>query len=133
MDLIFAPFVRKPFSVEAVQVTEENMKEVAKLLGRIETEPSGKVYIEVYKGRVPKVTRVYVGYWLTRLHDNVKNLRVYTTKTFDREFEASPVEEKSDANSGQIQSYPSVDDVLTNEDEGSVEAMDSLEPQVADG
>lgn len=88
MELVFAPFVRKPFSVEAVQVTEKNMKEVAKLLGRVQKEPNGNRYIQVHKGKVPNVTKVYVGYWVTRLTDNGVNLRVYSGKTFTREFAA---------------------------------------------
>jgi hypothetical protein len=43
-----ARYVRKPFVVQAVQVTEENMEEVASWCdGKIEADPQGKKYIKV--------------------------------------------------------------------------------------
>lgn len=87
MGLIFHPFVRKPFAVEAVRVTEKNMVEIAKIIGRVERTPNGERYIQVDKDKVPNVTKVYSGYWLTRMgRGKRRKLRIYSPKTFKREF-----------------------------------------------
>lgn len=86
MELKFDPFVRKPFVVEAIEVTEENLKEIAKLIGRVQKEPNGVRYIQVNKQKIPNITKVYAGYWVTRMNGNNNNLRAYSAKVFGKEF-----------------------------------------------
>jgi hypothetical protein len=47
MDLEFNSFIRKPFTVDAVQVTEDNMAEVAKLVGELKEKDDGTPFIQV--------------------------------------------------------------------------------------
>jgi hypothetical protein len=78
----FMTFIRKPFTVEAIEITEENMKEVATLIGTVRTK-DGVTYISLDRRIVPNVHRAFVGWYLTRLEDNY---RVYAPKLFASEF-----------------------------------------------
>lgn len=94
-------FQRKTFRVKAVQVTEENLDELAKWCGgAVRLEPIGmdgfKPYVEVTTCRVPTARisrhvkdRAYVGDWITRLSD-ANNFRVYRNKSFKVAFEKLP-------------------------------------------
>lgn len=78
----FIQFVRKPFAVDAVEITVENMEEVAELIGDVRTK--GEVtYIQLDRRIIPNVGRAYVGWWLTRLGDNY---RCYAPKVFNEQF-----------------------------------------------
>lgn len=87
-----AKFARKPFDVEAVQVTADNMEEVAKWCqGSIETEASdsegsGLRYVKVRVLRVlsEKQTKAFVGDWVLYAGTGYK---VYTNKAFKNNFE----------------------------------------------
>lgn len=84
--MIFNTYTRKPFTVEAVEITEENIENVAKLIG-VEGEvrdKDGAKYITVDKRIVPNIHRAFVGWWLTRMGDN---LRCYSPKIFTDQFE----------------------------------------------
>ena len=82
----FQTFTRKPFVVEAVEITEENIDEVAKLIGvdGEVREKDGAKYIVVDKRIVPNIHRATPGWWLTRMGDN---LRCYSPKIFTDQFE----------------------------------------------
>lgn len=84
-------FIRKPFVVNAIQVTVENMKKVADRCG-------GEILSHFQKGRTSSVdyikvpvptpknerqTRAYVGDWVLALG---KGYRVYTDQAFKRDF-----------------------------------------------
>lgn len=81
-------FTRKPFEVDAVQVTAENMKEVANWCqGEIKGNDSGDGrYIKVRVLRVmsEKQTQAYVGDWVLYAGTGYK---VYTAKAFKNSFE----------------------------------------------
>lgn len=81
----FTTFVRKPFMVLAVQVTKENIEEVAKLVGTLRHDGAedNKDYIQVDRRLVPNVYKVYPGFWLTKMGDNV---RCYSGHIFDAQF-----------------------------------------------
>jgi hypothetical protein len=84
----FSTFVRKPFMVEAVEVTTENIAEIAKLVGTLKEKPDGTPYIHVDKRLVPNVYKVYPGFWMTRMNDNI---RCYARKVFIEQFiESTP-------------------------------------------
>lgn len=82
----FATFVRKPFTVEAVEVTTENIAEVAKLVGSLRQKDNGTPYIQVDRRLVPNVYRVYPGYWMTKMGDNI---RCYSKRIFTEQFTES--------------------------------------------
>lgn len=76
-------YIRRPFEVEAVVITEENIEEAAALIGTLETTPQGTQYIVVDRNLVPNVVRVYPGYYMTRMGSNV---RCYSKRIFEDQF-----------------------------------------------
>lgn len=78
----FKTFVRKPFTVQAIQVTRRNIDEIAKLIGTI-TEEDGKRFILVDRKLVPNVEKVWPGYWVTKMGDNI---RCYSKRVFHDQF-----------------------------------------------
>jgi hypothetical protein len=80
-------YVRKPFYVDAVQVTKENIEEVAKWCnGTRQLDLNGNEFIKVLQQRsrvVPK-TRAFVGDWVLSSKFGV---RVYSNRAFDKAFE----------------------------------------------
>lgn len=78
----FSQFVRRPFTVEALEITEANMAEVATLIGEVRTK-DGVTFIALDKRIVPSVNRAYVGWWVTKLGDNY---RCYSPKIFRDQF-----------------------------------------------
>ncbi len=82
----FTTFVRKPFTVDAVEVTEENIAEFADLIGVLREKENGTPYIQVDRRLVPNVFRVYPGFWVTKMGDNV---RCYSKRIFNEQFTES--------------------------------------------
>jgi hypothetical protein len=80
----FITFNRKPFTVEAVQITEENIDALGPLVGSVKTSGEGEKFITLDRRIVPNVRRAYVGWWITRMNDN---LRCYSPKIFEEQFE----------------------------------------------
>lgn len=81
----FASYRRQPFVVDAVQITEDNIYECAALVGEVvDEEDQIDPYIRINKRLVPNINRAYVGWWVTRMEDN---LRVYSPKIFADSFE----------------------------------------------
>lgn len=89
-DITFDRFIRTPFAVDAVLITTENIDELAKLVGDVRTKGDEK-YIALDRRIVPNVGRAYVGWWLTRLGDN---LRCYSPKVFKEQFMEMPDEQE---------------------------------------
>lgn len=85
MDLEFSSFVRKPFTVDAVRITEANIAEIAEFVGEVRylDEDQKKPYIHVNRRLVPNVLKVYPGFWMTRMGDNI---RCYANKVFHEQF-----------------------------------------------
>ncbi|MET0786541.1 MAG: hypothetical protein ABWY25_07545 [Paenisporosarcina sp.] len=79
----FTTFVRKPFVVDAVEVTSENISEVAKYVGDLREKEDGTPYILVDRRLVPNVFRVYPGFFMTKMGENV---RCYSRKIFKEQF-----------------------------------------------
>lgn len=78
----FTTFVRKPFTVEAVEITTENIAEIAEHVGTLRFE-DGHPYIEVNRHKVPNVVKVHPGYFMTTLN---KQVRCYSGHVFKKEF-----------------------------------------------
>jgi hypothetical protein len=88
MELEFTKFVRKPFTVEATEVTTENIAEIAEKIGTLRTKDNGTPYIAVDRRLVPNLFRVYPGFWMTQMGDNI---RCYSRRIFRQQFiESTP-------------------------------------------
>ena len=82
----FTNYVRKPFSVQAIEVTDENIRDVARGLniGVVKhDEDSGEPYILVDKKKIPNVNRVHPGYFVTKMGNNI---RCYNPTVFPQQF-----------------------------------------------
>ncbi len=86
----FTKFKRRPFEIEAVQITNDNIEELAELIGELINDVAAdepvEPYIRINKRIVPNINRAYVGWWVTRMGDNI---RCYAPKVFDEQFEPS--------------------------------------------
>lgn len=89
VELVFDEYVRKPFVVEAVEVTRENIEEIAKYIGDLGEKDDGTPFIIVNRRTIPSVYRVYPGYFMTKMGDNI---RCYSRKIFRQQFVESSVE-----------------------------------------
>ena len=84
MTIQYEDFVRKPFVVKAIEVTEENIQEIADELGKLKyDEDTGVPYIAVERGRVPNVNRVQLGWFMTK---HGKRTHCYAPEIFERQF-----------------------------------------------
>lgn len=89
-------FMRKPFSVEAVEVTEENMTEVAtwcrgqlrKSAGPSGRRPQQYIKVNVKRALNDRQTMAYVGDWVVTATDqSIRGFKVYTPKAFSLTFD----------------------------------------------
>lgn len=85
----FVTFVRKPFTVSAIEITKENIAEVAKFVGDLKEKEDGTPFILVDKRLVPNVFRVFPGFWMTKMGENI---RCYSRKVFQEQFTDSTPE-----------------------------------------
>lgn len=76
-------FQRKPFIIDAIEITEENIEEVANLIGKLMYRDDGTPYISINNAVIPKLKRAYIGFWLTVRHDQH---RCYSQKTFNSQY-----------------------------------------------
>lgn len=79
----FTTFVRKPFVVEAIEITTENIDEAAKYIGDVREREDGTKYILVDRRLVPNVEKVYPGFFMTKMGENI---RCYSRKIFKEQF-----------------------------------------------
>ena len=82
-------FARKPFEVEAVQVTTDNLEEVATWCkGELTTEGDTKfIKVDVANFINERQTKAFVGDWVLYASNGYK---VYTNKAFKKNFELVP-------------------------------------------
>lgn len=91
LDVTFRTFVRKPFEIEAVEITSDNIEQIAPMVGKLDKDQkTGTPFIEVDKELVPNMTRVWPGYWLTKMGDNI---RCYASRVFADQFMEKPVDD----------------------------------------
>ena len=67
----FTTFVRRPYTIQAVEITRENIAEVAKYIGELHEKSDGSPYILVNERLVPNVNKVYLGFYMTRMGSNI--------------------------------------------------------------
>lgn len=80
-------FARKPFYVDAVRVSEENIEEVAAWCqGEVLTDAEEGRYIKVrvHRPQTDRQTKAFIGDWV--LYSGT-GFKVYTPKAFDKSFE----------------------------------------------
>lgn len=85
--MISEKYIRKSFTVDAVQVTEENLEEVAKWAqGEVLVSERGDNYVRVrvHNPLTERQTRAFPGDWVLYAS---KGYKVYTQKAFERSFE----------------------------------------------
>jgi hypothetical protein len=82
-DSEFKQYVRKPFIVEAMEVTAENIAELAPQVGTLVEPPEGSPFIEVDPKKVPHVSRVFPGFFVTKMG---KRTHCYSPKAFRAQF-----------------------------------------------
>ena len=82
----FETFVRTPFAVRATKITEENIEDIAQMVGEVRSK-NGEKFIALDRRVVPNVSRAFVGWWVTVLNGNI---RCYAPKVFGEQFEAAP-------------------------------------------
>lgn len=88
----YQKFLRKPFIVEAVQITEENIEELAAQIGSLRHKDNGEPYIFVNPDLIPNIPKVHPGFWLVKMGDNK---RCYSRRIFSEQFiEATPTNEE---------------------------------------
>lgn len=85
----YISFVRKPFVIEAVEITRDNIEELAPLIGELRRKDDGAPYIRVNPDLVPNVFDVYPGYWMTKLNNAI---RCYSRRVFHEQFIQNTVE-----------------------------------------
>lgn len=120
----FNTYIRKPFIVEAVEITDENIEEVAALIGKIKINEETEVaFIALDRRVIPNVGRAYVGWWLTKLGDNY---RCYAPKVFTEQF----IEQVS--NPTYLTLAQGADNPLTKDDEVDSRQLDHEESDPAD-
>lgn len=120
-------FVRKPFYVEGVQVTAENMAEVAKWCqGDIrgfkpggEGELTDYIKVRVLRPLNERQTMAFVGDWVLYAGTGYK---VYTVKAFLHSFEKAPQDEVFETQVEELTRTPCCGSVVVREDDnyGSV-------------
>ena len=85
-DLTFTNFVRTPFRVKALEITEENIEQVAKLIGEVRSKGKNK-YIATDRRIIPNVPRAHIGWFLT---EHADNYRCYHPDVFNSQFRQMP-------------------------------------------
>lgn len=89
-NLVRASYLRKTFLVTAVEITQENMEEVARHIGTVkQTKEQGR-FIEVDERIVPRFKRAYAGFYVTFFGEQI---RVYTRRSFFSHFIAFDADE----------------------------------------
>lgn len=79
-------YIRKPFFVDAVQVTAENMAEAANWCeGKVIIDTPPYIKVRVKRPLAERQTRAFVGDWILSSGNGFK---VYTQSSFDKNFEA---------------------------------------------
>jgi len=96
MTLTTHDYVRKSFSVEAIQVTEENMADVAEWCGGkvltashqpdngVSSRPRMFIKVHVPNARSPRQTTAFVSDWILK---SGQSFKIYTEKAFRSTFQ----------------------------------------------
>lgn len=75
--------IREPFAIEAIQVTNDNMAELAKVFGRLMVEEDRTPYIAVSRKYARRGWKLHLGGYVTRMDEKI---RFYSEKVFRDQF-----------------------------------------------
>jgi hypothetical protein len=81
----YAVFARKPFKVQALEITKENMGEIAEMIGELRENERGIPYISVNRRIIPNIFRAHIGFWVTVMGED-RRIRCMTRNTFLNQF-----------------------------------------------
>lgn len=81
-DSIFTEYTRVPFTVDAAQVTKDNMEALAVLAGGACVNGS-YIKLDIKTAHSERQTKAYVGDWILRMGESYK---AYTKTAFERNF-----------------------------------------------
>ena len=107
MSLETVKYARKPFLVDSIQVTAENMEDVAKWCeGTLETNSRGDQFIRVavHRPLYDRQTKAFAGDWVLFAGNGFK---VYTVKAFETSFELFNDTIRVDALKRSMSNHPS--------------------------
>lgn len=100
-------FIRKPFDIEAIRVTDGNLEAVAEWCkGSVETESNGGgrftkfVKVDVHHPLTDRQTQAFVGDWVLF---SGKGYKVYTNKAFRENFDPAPIPKAPIVNQGTVE------------------------------
>lgn len=85
MSIVTEKYTRKPFEIEAIRVTEDNMEDVAQWCGgEIHKTEVGKRYIkvDVIRPLTEKQTKAFAGDWVLKNESGKNGFKVYQHKAF---------------------------------------------------
>ena len=87
--LDFNEFVRKPFTITAVEITKENLEDACAFInGKMEVDGLGDKFFRLEKRRNQAV---YPGFFLTKMG---KNIRCYPAAVFREQFNETPATQR---------------------------------------
>lgn len=119
----YSEFVRVPFVVQAVQVTEENFNDIFELIGKeIKETPAGKKYILIDRRIIPNGHKAQIGGWVTFMDDK---LRYYSKTAFADQF----IERETAGFETFFESQIETQDIL--DDAPTMEAIEEAESELA--
>ncbi len=118
----YTEFVRVPFLVQAVQITEENFDDIFELIGKeVKELPGGKRYILIDRRIIPNGHKAQIGGWVTSMNDKI---RYYSKSAFEEQF----VERGNTEFEAFFASQKETDDILADAD--TMAAIAEAEAQV---
>jgi len=79
----FTQFIRKPFPVEVIEITLDNIQEVAELISGEVITKGDKTFVQLNRRVIPNVNRAFIGWFLTCLDGK---FRCYSAKVFNEQF-----------------------------------------------
>jgi hypothetical protein len=98
MTIEIGNYIRKPFEVEAIQVTDENIEEVAKWCkGKLKENEAGKKYIlvKVHNAATDRHKQAFATDWV--FYSRSTGYKVYSDRAFNGSFDQKVVYTEADA------------------------------------
>lgn len=119
-------YVRKPFYIDAVQVTAQNLQDVAAwATGEVRTDTDGQyVKVRVYRPLNDRQTKAYLGDWVLYAGTGFK---VYNDKAFKNSFEQASVETTMHNTAPVFMEESEAEKIVRLHDEGLIETPVPLE------
>lgn len=120
-------YYRKPFSVEVVQVTEENLEEVAAWCGgRIQKQPKGRhIVVPVQDPKTERQKKAFVGDWV--LNYEGRGFKSYPDGSFHKSFDAADEPQELLTTTAPVDSAPIQSNVF--DEPTRIESQTAVDPR----